>query len=282
MALTDLDRRILWAKAGGTCSYRFGSELCGQPVIIDGPEGSINVGEECHIVGNRPGAARYIEHYPERDSYTNRILVCRNHHKVLDDPNHEQVYSVEVLQTMKLEHETAIQKARQDLSLGASRLPRLALMLFAVDDQRRHPQRELTFSYPNGSSSHCHAFGFRLENLEESTVAQRIAITVTAWWGGGEELRVAPEFEVPQKSNWQEQHRRLVCSHPAVLVFQDRELMCFYGQPITWDGFSVRYGTPWNGHVDVFYDIRSVEPYTESNGTLKMTTREEASWSSWR
>jgi hypothetical protein len=67
------DRKELWAKSGNVCSYPgCGVELAGEP-------GSDKVlGEEAHIKGENPGAARYdnTQSDDERDSYDNRILLC--------------------------------------------------------------------------------------------------------------------------------------------------------------------------------------------------------------
>ena len=45
------------------------------------------VGDECHIVSGKPIGPRYDSEYPveEIDSYLNLILMCRVHHKMVDD-----------------------------------------------------------------------------------------------------------------------------------------------------------------------------------------------------
>jgi hypothetical protein len=64
------------------------------------------IGEVCHIKAKSPGGPRYDEDYPEefRESYDNLLLMCRIHHKIVDD--HPEIYSVEKLRTIKVDHET--------------------------------------------------------------------------------------------------------------------------------------------------------------------------------
>lgn len=112
MQLTDHDRKILWAKAGNRCSYRFNNDVCDMELVKNDNGKLIVVGEECHIVGEKLRAARYIENYPERETYANAILMCRSHHKIIDD--NEKIYTTEILLRMKNIHEEAIQQAKQN------------------------------------------------------------------------------------------------------------------------------------------------------------------------
>ena len=45
------------------------------------------VGDECHIVSGKPNGPRYGPTFPvdELDSFSNLILLCRVHHKMIDD-----------------------------------------------------------------------------------------------------------------------------------------------------------------------------------------------------
>ncbi|WP_422363781.1 HNH endonuclease [Pyruvatibacter mobilis] len=63
------------------------------------------VGENCHIVAESDDGPRGDAGYPaeKRNSYGNLILLCRNHHKIIDDQI--DTYSVDVLHAMKREHE---------------------------------------------------------------------------------------------------------------------------------------------------------------------------------
>jgi tetratricopeptide (TPR) repeat protein len=63
------------------------------------------IGEACHIVAQSPSGPR--GHSPltpeQRDHYDNLILLCRNHHKRVDDQ--ENTYTVQRLRDMKAAHE---------------------------------------------------------------------------------------------------------------------------------------------------------------------------------
>jgi len=106
MDLSGKDRKRLWAKAANRCSYRFANEVCDQALVLDDRGTDVVVGNECHIVGDRPGSARYMAECTDRNSYENAILLCSVHHKVIDDS--ERTYTVDVLQQMKRDHEGAV------------------------------------------------------------------------------------------------------------------------------------------------------------------------------
>jgi hypothetical protein len=83
MSITDRARKILWGRSGNLCAY------CRRVLVEDGndlSDGSV-VGDECYIIGEKPGAAR--GHLSlDRDNleeYDNLILLCKVHHKLVDD-----------------------------------------------------------------------------------------------------------------------------------------------------------------------------------------------------
>lgn len=99
MSITPKTRKILWVKAGGRCS------ICHDQLVTDtmsdGDPPSV-FGEECHIVAHSPGGPRAAE-ITDPDCYDNLILLCRKHHKQVDDqPEH---FTVERLKKIKSEHE---------------------------------------------------------------------------------------------------------------------------------------------------------------------------------
>lgn len=112
MGLSDRDRKILCGRAGIRCSYRFMGEVCSKLLVLKDAGKHVNIGEEGHIVGEKPGTARYVEDFPARESYSNRILMCRNHHKVIDDD--EDTYTAEVLEKMNTSHEEAVLRATEN------------------------------------------------------------------------------------------------------------------------------------------------------------------------
>ena len=105
MSMSVHDRKILWTKAGNRCSYYYG-EHCDEELVklVNGK--LVLVGDESHIVGEKAGSPRYIADFPEIDSYNNRILMCKKHHKVIDD--NEGEYTAELLLQMKKSHEDSV------------------------------------------------------------------------------------------------------------------------------------------------------------------------------
>jgi len=63
------------------------------------------VGDICHIEASNPGGARYnpAQSDEERQAFDNLIIMCKNHHKVIDDD--PKSYTVDRLRGLKREHE---------------------------------------------------------------------------------------------------------------------------------------------------------------------------------
>jgi hypothetical protein len=101
-------RKIVWIEAGGRCA------ICRRQVLTSGTETddpSI-FGEEAHIVSGAPRGPRAGSLDGDRlDSHENLILLCREHHKQIDDQFKH--YTVERLQQIKQKHKEWI------ASLGA-------------------------------------------------------------------------------------------------------------------------------------------------------------------
>lgn len=100
MPVSGKTRKALWVKAGGRCS------ICQEQLVTD-PEAAEDhpsvYGEECHIVAQSRGGPR-ADDIDDLDGYDNLILLCRKHHKQVDD----QVahFTVERLRKIKYDHET--------------------------------------------------------------------------------------------------------------------------------------------------------------------------------
>ena len=98
MPISERTRKILWAKAGGRCS------ICRIQLVTDrtDTDDPSVFGEECHIVA-QSGAGPRAGVVADVDSYNNLILLCRIHHKQVDD----QIgyYTVERLTDIKRTHE---------------------------------------------------------------------------------------------------------------------------------------------------------------------------------
>jgi hypothetical protein len=100
MSITTRDRKLLWARAGGTCA------LCKSHLTAEakGSDRDVVLGEEAHIVSEESKGPRFRPmSTKEVDAYDNLILLCPSEHKIVD----EQVtyYTEERLQALKREHE---------------------------------------------------------------------------------------------------------------------------------------------------------------------------------
>lgn len=99
MAISSSVRKMLWAKSGNKCAFcekELVKTQFGLPIIC---------GEECHIVSQKPNGPRHrnLENY---DAIDNLILLCQEHHKMIDDnPNK---FNEKFLKDLKAKHETKL------------------------------------------------------------------------------------------------------------------------------------------------------------------------------
>ena len=104
MTITDKTRKKLWARSGNQCA------LCRTELIM--PSTPIDddsvIGDECHIVSGRATGPRFDPNFraDQIDSYDNLILLCKTHHKLIDDQS--QLFTTELLSSFKQEHEARI------------------------------------------------------------------------------------------------------------------------------------------------------------------------------
>jgi hypothetical protein len=105
MALSPHERKILWARSGGFCAFCKG--LLTED--SDAPEGPTVIGIEAHIVSDELGGPRYRPLPPgEVDRHTNRILVCPNHHTVID--HQVSRFPEAKLRQVKADHESWVRE----------------------------------------------------------------------------------------------------------------------------------------------------------------------------
>ena len=101
MPISEKTRKILWGRSGNRCA------LCRQPLVVDHTDidDEAVVGDECHIISARSKGPRHDPAFPteEIDAPGNLILLCRVHHKMVDDQH--ATYTVEVLSKLKDNHE---------------------------------------------------------------------------------------------------------------------------------------------------------------------------------
>lgn len=98
MAISDKTRKFLWAKSGNRCA------ICKTELITNNSSNSeFNLGEECHIISSKLTGPRHVKYLNEYDNFENLILLCRNHHKEVDELT--DTYTEELLRYIKTNHE---------------------------------------------------------------------------------------------------------------------------------------------------------------------------------
>lgn len=105
MTIPTIDIKILWAKAAGRCTMAD----CRRVLITNASENvssrNVLVGENCHIVAESLDGPRGKSSLspPDRSRNPNLILLCRNHHGIIDgDPD---AWPIELLHQIKADHE---------------------------------------------------------------------------------------------------------------------------------------------------------------------------------
>src|SRR5208283_5680560 len=110
MAITEKAIKLLWSNAAGRCSFT----NCEERLTVEqaAQAAPYTLGEMVHIRGKREGSNRYDKDQTDeqRDRYENLILLCPNHHTLIDKPENENIYSVDVLIKMKIAHENNVLK----------------------------------------------------------------------------------------------------------------------------------------------------------------------------
>ncbi len=110
MPISDKNRKILWAKSGNRCT------LCRNLLIIEPThqDSESVIGEECHIRSAAESGPRHDPSFPANkiDSLSNLLLLCRIHHKMVDDQ--VERYTTKYLTGIKIEHEKWVEEKLQE------------------------------------------------------------------------------------------------------------------------------------------------------------------------
>jgi hypothetical protein len=128
VAISLKSQKLLWGRAAARCSLpECRILLVEDPAEADDPT---LIGENCHVVAESNGGPRADPSLPQeqRDTYANLILLCRNHHRLIDDQ--PIIYPVERLQEIKVAHE---QWVRASLGVDESKLRDDAIYADYVD-----------------------------------------------------------------------------------------------------------------------------------------------------
>ena len=110
-------KRELYQRAACMCEF----ENCGIPLFFDLRSGRpVNNGDFAHIIPSSANGPRGYEDAGdyEVNSPENRILLCKKHHKLVDD--NERNYPAELLRKMKRQHEDKVRCFQSIISAEAS------------------------------------------------------------------------------------------------------------------------------------------------------------------
>jgi len=116
MAIADKDIKLLWGRAAGRCSAPE-CKLYLTPLLEK--SGTVILGEMAHLIGRKPGAPRSDSAVGADDTYDNLILLCPNHHTMVDKAAAD--YPVDRLHKWKADWEAQVSaigvqiKTRADL-----------------------------------------------------------------------------------------------------------------------------------------------------------------------
>ncbi len=105
MPPSERNTKIVIIESGNRCAFSFGKEICNEVLAKENDGGRVAfIGDIAHIKGENEGSARYDENMEkgERNNAENLMVLCKNHHKTIDDQ--EDIYTVEVLLEMKNNH----------------------------------------------------------------------------------------------------------------------------------------------------------------------------------
>lgn len=104
MGINQSDIKKLFSLSAGRCN------ICRCPLIED----DVQIGEMAHVIARRPGGPRGINGKSNINTYDNLILLCANHHKVVDSKPVD--YSVEKLLKIKKDHEEYVKRSLDNTS----------------------------------------------------------------------------------------------------------------------------------------------------------------------
>ncbi len=142
----------MWSFSGQLCAW------CKKPLVHDISDDTFSIiGDECHIHSGQKGGPRYDSSFPQEkiDGFSNLILLCKAHHKIVDD--NPEVYTAVTLKKMKKEHEEFVKKKLivkteerakylSRLTSGADILNVISNILqfgFYTDEPENHAETEL-------------------------------------------------------------------------------------------------------------------------------------------
>lgn len=105
MAISQPHLKLLWGRAAGRCS----APSCHEDLTPQlARSGGVVLGEMAHVIGREPAAPRSDNDVGADDSYDNLILLCPNHHTLIDKA--EEDHSIALLRRWKSDWEAEVQR----------------------------------------------------------------------------------------------------------------------------------------------------------------------------
>lgn len=101
MSVSEKTKKIIWGQFAGKCA------ICKINVTYQNMHKNHSIfGEVAHIIGEKKTSARYDENIPleKRNHPDNLMLLCANHHTIIDKKENIDEYSVETLKKIKNSH----------------------------------------------------------------------------------------------------------------------------------------------------------------------------------
>ena len=124
---------MLIARAGGRCQF----ESCNKNVFLDEfTLDDTNESNIAHIVASSPDGPRgsVEESHSLSNKLDNLMLMCLQHHRLIDDPEQEQIYTVQRLREMKRRQEARVSQALNYLNAETTTLICLSAAIKGIQE----------------------------------------------------------------------------------------------------------------------------------------------------
>ncbi len=116
--------QLLWGRAAGRCQFAGCNKILSEDDVTGR---KYNKSVVAHIVASSPDGPRgdpERSHKLSRD-ISNLLLLCPEHHHLIDCPEHSSDYPEAILQQMKRNHETAVRMATESVSYPETAIIRM-------------------------------------------------------------------------------------------------------------------------------------------------------------
>lgn len=117
------DVKVLWGLSAGRCAFPGCREICIAPAMHE--DGPAVIGDIAHIVAHAGEGPRADPEFPtdQLDTYGNWIVLCANHHRLVDAQT--STYTVPMLREWKQRHEAwVVERLGRGLRWGMAQWPR--------------------------------------------------------------------------------------------------------------------------------------------------------------